>query len=316
MSDLPGVSWIALAGLLFGSQFIFSKYCPAFRPGAYNISMALGILLGSLAALPLLGVYGLPPMLGLLLFAGGMIWVTGNYLLIYAVSSAGMARAFIVVNFTAVFSFVGGVAFLGELDAATAPRLGMIAAGIGLVMAGAFLVTSTAPRLPAPAAGGRAKAYDGAKMRRGLLAVFVATVFFSVYNVMVAQAINRSGAPAGPVFVVVAAGAVAGALLVAAATGGGALPGWRAAPRKWHLLALSQGLVWATAMVCIMFGWMGTGIAMGTPIQVGTQTLVSTLWGIVVFGELRGLENPRSAIAKFAAGAALTVGGIALIAFG
>jgi len=67
-------------------------------------------------------------------------------------------------------------------------------------------------------------------------------------------------------------------------------------------------------MVCIMFGWMGTGIAMGTPIQVGTQTLVSSLWGILMFGELRGLENRGAAYLKFTGGAALTVAGIAMIA--
>lgn len=302
------------AGLLFGSQFIFSKYCPAFRPGAYNISMALGIFLGSVVALPMLGASGLPPVLAALAFAGGMVWVFGNYLLVYAVANAGMARSFVVVNFTAVFSFFGGVVFLGELPEASALRLGTIAAGIGLVMGGTFLVGTTAPRRPALSPGEKARPDDGGRMRRGLLAVFAATVFFSVYNVMVAHAINQDNAPAGPTFALVAPGAVAGAVLSAVVARGGALAEWRAAPGKWHLLALSQGLVWATAMVCIMFGWMGTGIAMGTPVQVGTQTLVSSLWGIVMFGELRGLGNAGGAYAKFGAGAALTVAGIALIA--
>lgn len=306
--------WITAAGLLFGSQFIFSKYCPGFGPGAYNVTMALGILAGSLAALPVLGFSGLPAELGLLAFVGGMVWVFGNYLLVRAVGDAGMARAFIVVNFTAVFSFLGGVVFLGELPEASVLRLGMVAAGIALVMGGAFLVSTTTPKRPALAPGESAQADDGRRMRRGLAAVFVATLFFSVYNVMVAFAINRSDAPAGPMFALIAPGAVTGALLVALAAPGRALSDWRAAPGKWHLLALCQGLVWATAMVCIMFGWMGTGIAMGTPIQVGTQTLVSSLWGILVFRELRGLENAKSAYAKFAAGAALTVMGISMIA--
>lgn len=307
--------WIGLAGLLFGSQFIFSKYCPGFRSGAYNVSMAFGILLGSAAALPLLGVSGIAPPLGALAFAGGMVWVAGNYLLVYAVARAGMARAFIVVNFTAVFSFLGGVAFLGELPEVSAGRLAFISGGIGLVLAGAFLVGTTTPGKDARGAGRGAQGTDGALMRRGLLAVLVATLFFSVYNVMIAFAINDAAAPAGPTFMFIAPGAVAGAMLSALFAGGGTLSDWRAAPRKWHLLALSQGLVWASAMVCIMFGWMGTGIAMGTPVQVGTQTLVSSLWGILMFGELRGLERAGGTYAKFAAGAALTVAGIAVISF-
>lgn len=302
------------AALLFGSQFIFSKYCQGVRPGSYNISMALGILLGSFVALPLLGVFGLSPLLAVLAFTGGMVWVFGNFLLVYGVAKAGMARAFVIVNFSAVFSFFGGIAFLGELEEVSVQRLALISAGIALVMCGAFLVGTTTPRRPALAPGEKGPGDDGDSMRRGLIAVFVATIFFSVYNVMIAFTINRSGAPAGPVFALIAPGAVAGAFLTAAAMGNGILPGWKAAPGKWHVLALSQGLVWATAMIFIMFGWMGTGIAMGTPIQVVTQTLVSALWGILMFGELRGLADAGRAYAKFTAGAALTVAGIALIA--
>jgi glucose uptake protein GlcU len=322
-----------VAGILFGSQFIPSKFCPDFRSGSYNVSMAIGILLGSAVALPVLGISDLAPNLAALAFLAGLVWVAGNYLLVFAVANAGMARAFIVVNFSAVFSFLGGVAFLGELTEVSAVRLVLIAAGIGLVLAGAFLVGTTTPGKKAQGAPGgpsvllasaskarlrrrEAQGADGGKMRLGLVAVFFATIFFSAYNVMIAYSINKAVAPAGPIFIFIAPGAVAGAILAALFARRGELPVWRAAPVKWHLLALSQGLVWATAMVCIMFGWKGTGIAMGTPIQVGVQTLVSSLWGLVMFGELKGLGNASKAYAKFAAGAALTVVGIALIAFG
>jgi glucose uptake protein GlcU len=306
---------VAVAGLLFGSQFIPSKFCAGFRSGSYNISMALGILLGSAVALPVLGMSGLASGLAVLAFLAGMVWVAGNYLLVFAVANAGMARSFIVVNFSAVFSFLGGVAFLGELTEVSAVRLGLIVAGIGLVLAGAFLVGTTTPKDREPGAvsrepgrGNGGQGTDGGKMRLGLVAVFFATIFFSAYNVMIAFAINRQAAPAGPIFIFIAPGAVAGAVLAAIFARRGELPGWRAAPVKWHLLALSQGLVWATAMVCIMFGWMGTGI------QVGVQTVVSSLWGIFLFGELKGLDRAGRALGKFAAGAALTVTGIAMIA--
>ena len=109
-------------------------------------------------------------------------------------------------------------------------------------------------------------------------------------------------------------GAVLGAFLVALLARDNDLGEWKMAPVKWHLLALSQGLVWATAMVCIMFGWMGTGIAIGTPIQVGTQTIVSSLWGIVMFGEFRALKDRGKAYSRFIGGAALTILGIAVMA--
>jgi glucose uptake protein GlcU len=311
LSDLTGVVWIAVAGALFGSQFIPAKYCPDFKSAAYNISMALGILVGSVLSLLALGFSGITPLLSAIAFAGGMTWVLGNYLLVQAVSKAGMARSFIVINFTAVFSFIGGVAFLGELPDVTAPKLALMAGAIGLVLLGSFLVTATRPRKGAP--GDRHRC--GEPVTMGLIAAFVATIFFSTYNVMIAYIINSSGASAGPTFISIAPGAVLGAVMVAFFARGHDLREWRTAPVKWHLLALSQGLVWATAMVCIMFGWMNTGIAQGTPIQGGTQTMVSSLWGILMFGEFRGLQNRGGAYAKFGAGAALTVAGIAIMAF-
>jgi glucose uptake protein GlcU len=86
----------------------------------------------------------------------------------------------------------------------------------------------------------------------------------------------------------------------------------RVLPQSFPLV---QGFIWAAAMMCIMFGWMGTGIAMGTPVQVGTQTLVSSILGIAVFGEFRGLEKRRAAYTRLAAGAAITVSGILIMAF-
>jgi glucose uptake protein GlcU len=300
--------------------------------------MGLGILAGSVLSLLALGFSGITPLLSIIAFAGGMTWVVGNYLLVVAVSRAGMARSFIVINFTAVFSFIGGVAFLGELPDVTAPKLAMMAGAVCLVLFGSFLVTGTRPREGTSGQGSREGSTEhkprkvtsihgpqdraleqnpprSGAMTAGLAAAFVATIFFSIYNVMIAYVVNRAGASAGPTFIFIAPGAVLGAVLVAFFSRGHALWERRAAPAKWHLLALSQGLVWATAMVCIMFGWMGTGIAMGTPIQVGAQTIVSSLWGIVMFGEFSGLENRSGAYAKFGAGAVLTVAGIAIMAF-
>jgi len=307
-SDLPGLFWVTVAGLLFGSQFVFSKYCPGFRPGAYNITMAIGILAGSAAAPLFLGSGGIGPLMAGVAFIGGMTWVAGNYLLILAVARAGMARSFIAINFSAVLSFIGGILFLGELPGLSPPGLLALAGAVGLVLLGSFLVTTTTKNDGANVA-------DGGLARKGLLAAFVATVFFSIYNVIIAFIINSAGMPAGTTFTAISPGIVTGAILLALLFGGGELREWRGAPRKWHLLALGQGLVWAVAMACIMMGWRGTGIALGTPVQVGTQTLISSLWGIAAFGELRGHKDRRSVYAKFAAGAALTVAGIMAMAF-
>jgi len=309
LSDGIGILWIIAAGLLFGSQFIPRKYCPQFWSGAYNISMALGILAGSVVTALALGIGGMGQGIFFLSFLGGMTWVVGNYLLILAVARAGMARSFIVINFAAVLSFFGGVLFLGELGGITLQGLVVILSAVGLVLIGSFMVTTTIPKKE-----GTSLSTEESGMKRGLAMAFLATVFFSIYNVMIAHVINGEGTPAPTAFIAIAPGIVLGAVIVAAFARGEGLGNWKTAPVRWHLLAMTQGLIWATAMVCIMFGWMGTGIAIGTPVQVGTQTLVSSLWGIWFFGEFRALEKRRAAYARLAAGAAATICGILMMA--
>lgn len=295
-----------VSGVLFGSQFVPGTACPDFERGAYNITMSLAILIGSVVALAVLGTGPIPAELALLCALSGALWVLGNYLLLLAVAWAGMARAFVAINFSAVLSFGGGILFLGELPALGGARLFAMLGAVALVLLGAWLVTTTTPRR-APGADGR--------IGRGLLAAFVATVFFSAYNVLTAYVLNRRGVGAGPTFVAVAPGIVAGAVVAALVSRRPLLRHWRRAPVRWHLLAAAQGLIWATAMVCILFGWMGAGIAVGTAVQVGVQTLVGALWGILRFGEFDGLPDRRAAFARFAAGAVLTVAGISAVGF-
>jgi glucose uptake protein GlcU len=297
------------SGVLFGSQFFPGNACPDFEQGAYNISMSLAILIGSVVALALLGTGPISPGLALVCAASGVLWVLGNYLLLVSVALAGMARAFVAINFSAVLSFAGGMLFLGELRTLDGSRLLVALGAVGLVLLGAWLVTTTTPRRDTAGPDTRGRVV------RGLLAGFVATIFFSAYNVLTAWVLNRRGVGAGPTFVAVAPGIVVGAFLAALFSRRPLLRHWRRAPARWHLLAAAQGLIWATAMVCIMFGWRGAGIAVGTAVQVGTQTLVGAVWGIARFGEFDALPDRRGAFLRFAAGAALTVAGITTIGF-
>ena len=303
LSETAGIFWVVIAAILFGSQFVLNRLSAGMPSASYNATMALGIAAGSGAALIPLGFGSIAPPMALLAFLGGAIWVVGNYLFIVAVARVGIARSYVVINFSAVLSFAGGIVFLGELPGLGGSRLLLVAAAVALVLAGSWLVTTTAPR------GGSPGGPDGSQTVRGLLAAFASTAFFAAYNVLAAYVMNRAGTPAGATLIAVAPGIAAGAFAVAALAPG-ALRAWRAAPLRSHVLAALQGATWAAAMVCILFGWMGVGIALGTSIQVGAQTLVSSLWGILLFGELDGTTNRRAAGFRFAAGAALTVCGI------
>ena len=104
---MQGILWIVASALLFGSQFVLNRLCPAFPSAAYNVSMAFGILAGSLASLFLSGGSAIAPGMAALAVLGGALWVVGNYLFLVAVARAGIARSYVVINFSAVLSFAG-----------------------------------------------------------------------------------------------------------------------------------------------------------------------------------------------------------------
>lgn len=307
MDELTGIYWVITAAVLFGSQFIPSKYCPKFRSSSYNVSMAWGILASSIVAFLVLGMASIDAGLVLYALLGGFLWVTGNYLLIIGVAKAGMARAFCIINFSAVISFLGGGVLLGELTGVTARRIGLMIVAVALVIIGSLLVTTTTP-------AGKGKGSDRADIMKGLLAAFAGTVFFSMFNIVMGYIINKGGTTPGAAFIAFSPGIMLGALLLAALPGDRGISGWLRAPAKWHYLAMAQGVIWSGAMVCIMFGWIGTGIAVGTPVQVGTQTIVSAVWGILMFNEFKDLKDKGRAYGRFGAGALLTIIGIAMMA--
>lgn len=178
---------------------------------------------------------------------------------------------------------------------------------VGLVIIGSLLVTTTTPSKDK-------KGSARSDMMQGLVLSFFATVFFSMFNIVMGYVIDKKGTPPGAAFFAFSPGIFLGALLFAAMPFEDGFSKWSAAKPKWHLLAIAQGIIWSFAMVCIMFGWEGVGISVGTPVQVGTQTIVSALWGILMFDEFRGLKNKTSAYGRFGLGAVLTIAGIALMA--
>jgi glucose uptake protein GlcU len=269
--------------------------------------MAWGILACSIVSFLVLGMASIDAALVPFAMLGGLLWVTGNYLLIIGVAKAGMARAFCMINFAAVISFFGGGLVLGELTGVNPTRIALMLGAVALVIAGSLLVTTTTPT-------GKGKSADRADIMKGLLASFVATVFFSMFNIIMGYVINTGHTTPGAAFIAFSPGIMVGALLPVVVVDRKGLTDWFQAPARWHYLAIAQGIIWSGAMVCIMFGWIGTGIAVGTPVQVGTQTLVSAVWGILLFKEFKGLKDKGKAYVKFSIGAALTIMGIAMMA--
>lgn len=296
--------------------------------------MAVGVLLGSVFFFVILGGGISDGGTALFGIAAGAVWVAGNYCLIVAVAEAGMARAFTIINLTAVFSFIGGGAVLGELGNYSTNGIGIMIGAVALVTIGSVLVGGIKKAGGEEGGANKKEGYpekdrgikkterirtgkgnaDKGRSGKGVMLAFIATLFFAVYNVMAAYMTNRWGTSTEGAFILISPGILLGAVVIAAMPKGVSLGKWKAAPGKWHGLALFQGMVWSLAMVSIMTGWKGTGIAIGTPVQLGTQTIVSALWGILFFGEFKELENKKTGYARFGAGAALAITGIALMA--
>jgi len=158
----------ALAGLLFGASS-FSASTPSVQNGRYNISMALGILPweprrpGCLACPACrrcshIGVHGRDG-LGLWKLPPGLRRGPRRH-----------GRAFVVVNFTAVFSF--WAAWLPGRDArGVGPPARHDSAGIGLVMGGALWSARRSQEARRSHLARRGRPDDGQSMRPRLAAV-------------------------------------------------------------------------------------------------------------------------------------------------
>ncbi|MDI6708741.1 MAG: GRP family sugar transporter [Candidatus Thermoplasmatota archaeon] len=286
---------IIISSFLFGSQFVpkkFSKvneiiYCAAMSSGIFLNALVLTLLLTFKSYSFSYSYHSL-----VICFVAGFVWLFGNVLLIYAVTRIGIARPFVILNFTSVISFFGGIIFLREY----AGLYSLIQAFIAMliIIAGCIVITETISK---------ARKHS----RIGIVAAFSSSIFFGIFNILVVHSVNIL-----KLDVVLAALSLSSGSLLASIS-------FLIVSRKFldylttsgreQSLGIVGGIIWGLGNITSLYALKTLGLSIGIPILMGLITFFSACWGIIAFKELE-----RSAIPKFILGALLTLGGVVLIA--
>jgi drug/metabolite transporter (DMT)-like permease len=226
----------------------------------------------------------------------GCLWAVANTLTIFAIKDIGLSIAFPLWNANSLLGILWGVLFFSELrDAGRARRLGVLGGAL-LMFAGATLL-AIASSTQAPA--GHAA--------RGVAAALAAGMLWGTMYIPYRKAYLTGMNPLSFVtFFTV--GELGMMVALALADRGGPAPLLAELGRARDVLfwLLLGGFVWVVGDLFQQYAAKYVGISRGIPLS-NTNQLWGLLWGILVFGELRG-----------AAGATYTrvIGGSLLMALG
>ncbi|MDI6917016.1 MAG: GRP family sugar transporter [Thermoplasmatales archaeon] len=294
---------IIFSALFFGSQFVPKKFCRSFDDLGYNLSMVFGILLNAMiwfAVISFQEKMCFPFTPTILSFFAGIVWVFGNILLISAVSRIGMARSFTIINLVSIISFAGAVLFLGEMRVAINLILTAFA-GVVIIMSGCILITLTTSKK------------EKLKSKTGLVYAFLSSLFFGSFNIIVMYSINVQHLHVNTAALFLALGGMLGAVIILLKKG--RIKYWFNTRKKWHGLGVSGGVLWGMGNVLSLYAMQKIGVSISVPMLQGIMTIVSALWGIVIFKELEDVTANRrkKALTMFIAGMILTIAGVWVI---
>jgi glucose uptake protein GlcU len=289
MLSLIAVIALILAGLFFGSQFVPQKFCLSFDTRAYNLSMMFGIAIVS----GIIAIFSLfldmpgnvsekefsPFNIGLCVLAG-VIWSLGNLYILAAISKIGMSRTFPIVNLIVVVAFFAGIIFLGELRNIDFIIILFLCLGIGSVLTGSYFTTKATSKE-------EKKVKD---VKGGVIAALLSTIFFGFYNVPVLFSLRSDSWSVYLAVFFLSLGTILGALFFGFLWLRKELfKLWREANRKWHLFAISGGMIWGIGQVSANMAMEDIGVSIGAPSIQGLVIVVGVIWGLVVFKELKDI---------------------------
>jgi glucose uptake protein GlcU len=279
-------------------------------PVLISFCMVLGVFVGrwSLPALVHGARYvrtdlGYAPHLIVWAILGGCLWAVANTLTVYAIRDVGLSIAFPLWNMNGLIGLAWGVLFFKELRGASRPRRSAVVCG-GIVMCvAAAIVANAASRGALP---------NGSHAGRGIIAALTAGLLWGTMYVPYRKAYITGLSPLSFLTFF-----TAGEMVMMTGLAVGDAGGWgkllhavdQARPALiWLLLG---GLVWVIGDVFQQYAAKYVGISRGIPLS-NTNQLWGLLWGVLVFGELRG--SPTGSVVQVVAGSLLMVLGAALIA--
>ncbi len=308
--QLAGVASGFTAGAWLGAAEAPTKMVTlGLTPVAISMTMVLGVFLArwSLPAL-LRGTAAIgadvrqAPHLVVWAVLAGCLWAVANTLTVFAIRDIGLAIAFPLWNANSLLGILWGAVFFNELsDAGWSRRLGVLG-GAALMCAGAALLAIASA---AGAPGGRAA--------RGVLAALAAGVLWGTMYIPYRKAYLTGMNPLAFV-TFFSVGEVGMMAVLALADRGGLRPlaAELAGARSVLFWLLLGGFVWVVGDLFQQYAAKYVGIGRGIPLS-NTNQLWGLMWGLLVFGELRGRSG--ATYAQVIGGSLIMALGAAAIAF-
>jgi drug/metabolite transporter (DMT)-like permease len=207
----------------------------------------------------------------------GCLWAVANTLTVFAVRDVGLSIAFPLWNSNSLLGILWGILLFDELRGADWRRWLGVLGGALLMFAGAtalaFASAASAPPRDA---------------LRGVIAALSAGVLWGTMYIPYRKAYLTGMSPLAFItFFTV--GELGMMLALAVSFSGGVAPLWAelAGARTVLFWLLAGGFVWVIGDLFQQYAVKYAGISRGIPLS-NTNQLWGLLWGILVFGELRG----------------------------
>jgi drug/metabolite transporter (DMT)-like permease len=207
----------------------------------------------------------------------GCLWAVANTLTIFAVRDVGLSIAFPLWNSNSLLGIVWGIVLFDELRGADRRRwVGVLGGALVMFVGATLLAVASAAHAPPRDA------------LRGVTAALAAGVLWGTMYIPYRKAYLTGMSPLSFVtFFTV--GELGMMTALAVAFSGGVAPLWRelAGAREVLFWLLAGGFVWVVGDLFQQYAVKYAGITRGIPLS-NTNQLWGLLWGILVFGELRG----------------------------
>jgi glucose uptake protein GlcU len=207
----------------------------------------------------------------------GCLWAVANTLTIFAVRDVGLSIAFPLWNSNSLLGIVWGVVLFGELRGADARRWFGVVGGALLMFGGATALALASTHAAAPQ-----------NAMRGVVAALTAGVLWGTMYIPYRKAYLTGMGPLSFItFFTI--GELLMMTAIAVTFSGGVTPLWRelVGARDVLFWLLLGGFVWVIGDLFQQYAVKYAGITRGIPLS-NTNQLWGLLWGIFVFGELRG----------------------------
>jgi len=231
----------------------------------------------------------------------GCIWAVANTMTIFAIRDIGLSIAFPLWNSNSLLGILWGFTFFNELRQAGWRRwLGVLGGAVVICAGAALLAVASATQAPA------------AHSMRGVWAALGAGILWGTMYIPYRKAYLSGMNPLS--FVTFFTFGELGMMAALAIGYLGLAPLWRQLLSAQDVLfwLMLGGFVWVIGDVFQQYAAKYVGISRGIPLSNSNQ-LWGLLWGIFVFGELRG--SGTTTYLQVIGGSLLMMSGVGAIAF-